>query len=45
VADHKPATIGVWQGAALVARVLVARDNETGKPVPYLREIDPPSQC
>jgi hypothetical protein len=27
-----------------VARVLVARDNETGEPVPYLREIDPPRQ-
>jgi hypothetical protein len=36
------ATIGVWEGTALVARVLVGRNNETGEPVPYLREIDPP---
>jgi hypothetical protein len=36
------ATIGVWHDAALVARVLVARNNESGEPVPYLREIDPP---
>ena len=36
--------IGIWQGETLVARVLVGRDNETGEPVPYLREIDPPRQ-
>ena len=35
------ATIGVWQGGTLVARVLVGRNNESGEPVPYLREIDP----
>ena len=34
--------IGVWHNAALVARVLPAWDNETGEPVPYLKEIDPP---
>ena len=36
--------IGVWLNAALVARVLVAWNSETGDPVPYLREIDPPRQ-
>ena len=31
--------IGVWQNHALVARVLVAMDKDTGDLVPYLQEI------
>jgi hypothetical protein len=34
--------IGVWHNAALVARVLLAWNSETGDSVPYLIEIDPP---
>jgi hypothetical protein len=36
--------IGGWQYAALVARVLVAWNSETGESAPGLQEIDPPRQ-
>ncbi len=48
VSDHwipeLTGAIGVWQGETLVARILVRLDGEGGKPVPYMREIDPPPQ-
>jgi hypothetical protein len=46
VRDHRllepTGAIGVWRGTALVARVPLAMANETGDPVPYLKEFDPP---
>ena len=42
--NDPPGTLAVFQNHAVVARVLVGRDNESGDPVPYLKEIDPPRQ-
>jgi hypothetical protein len=46
VSDHwipkLTGAIGVWQEETLVARVLVRHGGKSGKPVPYMREIDPP---
>lgn len=40
--DEPPGSLAVFRNHAVVARVLMGRDNETGDLVPYLQEFDPP---